>query len=114
MTRCFMPRRLSKERSQVTAPYRLKMRVHRSKQSHLLTLWRAEQVGAERELGLTKPESLAGNFKASAKQISPRALPAHSGEEFRVVVAAVAKGLNRCHHLGSAIWIMIVEPGAEQ
>ena len=44
----------------------------------------------------------------------PTALPAHPGEEIGIIVAPAAQRLDRRHHLGGAIGIMLVQPGAEQ
>src|SRR5437868_9522359 len=80
----FMANRLSREGGQVTRANRSNSRVGRSKQPHLSALGRAEQVGAERELGLAQTIFLAGDLEAGAKEVGPRALPAHPAEEIGI------------------------------
>ena len=48
------------------------------------------------------------------RSLGPRALAAHPAEEIRIVVAPAAKRFDGRHHLGGAVGIMFVEPGAEQ
>src|SRR5205085_8050194 len=48
------------------------------------------------------------------QQLGPGSLTAHAAEEIGVVVTTASKRVYRRHHLGSAIWVMVVEPRPEQ
>src|SRR5688500_14275941 len=84
-----------------------------SKQTHLVALRRAEEVGAQRELGVAQAIALGGDLEAGPQQFRPRALPPHPAEEGGIVVAAAAKRADRRHHLAGAVGIMLVEPRTE-
>src|SRR3546814_8705056 len=57
-----------------------------SEQTHLVAVRRAKQVRPQNGHFLAKAQLAAGDVEAGAHQIHPRALPAHAGEEIRVVV----------------------------
>ena len=86
----------------------------RSKQPQLVALRRFEQVSAQRDLQSRQIMLSAGDVEPGSDQFRPGALAAHAGEEIRIIVAPAADRLDRRHHLGGSVGIMLVEPGPEQ
>ena len=110
----FHEQRLSREGRFVTGTGRLNSPAGRSKQPHLRAFGWDEQVGTKREFRLAKAIFLRRDLEPRLQQVGPGALAAHAAEEIGIIVAPAAKRIDRCHHLGGAVGIMLVEPGAEQ
>src|SRR5688500_13433570 len=85
-----------------------------SEQAHLGAFRRHEQVAAEGEFRLRKAVAGSRFGEARPKQLGPRPLALHPGEEIGVVVAPAAQAADGRHDLARPIREMLVEPGAEQ
>src|SRR5688572_23810728 len=84
-----------------------------SKEAHLIALRRSEQVGTQRHPLAGKARSSARFLETGADQVGPHTASAHSAAKVRVIVPAAPYVANDRHHLGGAIGIMFLQPGAE-